>query len=338
MTWRRAAAVAAGAGTAVLALRWYRRRRRTPDPVPLVDPRHRTGSGSPLLLLHGVGGTWHAWDPVLPLLERHHDVLAPSLLGHGGADPLAPGVRATIDSLVDGLEAELDRAGLDRVHVVGNSLGGWLAIELARRGRARSLVLFSPAGAWTSQRRISAVALTIRLSVAVLARQAAHADRIVAIPWLRRALLSTQVAHPERVDPQALAANIRASAHAPAVDPLLRELPHLHLDPLPADSSCPVRVVWARWARGHELVGDPHVARGGRPAHPLHRHRRRDPRPRPEVGPAARRARAAHPAHPAPARARGGAAAAAGAARVVAGPVLRPRLPPPAPPATGGRL
>lgn len=263
MKARRAASLVACAGTAVLALRWYRRRRWTPDPVPLVDPRHRAGSGSPLLLLHGVGGTWHAWDPVLPFLEPHHDVLAPSLLGHGGADPLAPGVRATVDSLVDGLEAELDRAGWDRVHAVGNSLGGWLAIELARRGRARSLVLFSPAGAWTSQRRIKRVALTIRLSVAVLARQAAHADRIVAIPWLCRALLSTQVAHPERVDPQALAANIRVSAHAPAVDALLRELPHLYLDPLPADSSCPVRVVWAQPDRviPFEWFGAPLVER-----------------------------------------------------------------------------
>jgi pimeloyl-ACP methyl ester carboxylesterase len=268
MTWRRAAAVGAGAGTAVLALRWYRGRRRhtsgrAPDAAPLVDPRYRAGSGSPLLLVHGVGGTWHAWDPVLSLLSSHHDVLAPSLLGHGGADPLAPGVRATVDSLVDGLEAELDRAGMDQVHVVGNSLGGWLAIELARRGRARSLVLFSPAGAWTSQRRINVVALSIRLSVAVLSRQAAHADRIVAIPWLRRALLSTQVAHPERVDPQSLAANIRASAHAPAVDLLLRELPHLHLDPLPADSARPVRVVWAQPDRviPFEWFGAPLVER-----------------------------------------------------------------------------
>jgi pimeloyl-ACP methyl ester carboxylesterase len=244
MTWSAAAVAAgAGAGTAVLTLRWYRRK-RTPDPA-LVDPRYRAGSGSPLLLLHGVGGTWHAWDPVLPYLTPHHDVLAPSLLGHGGADPLAPGVSATVDSLVDGLEAELDRAGMDRVHVVGNSLGGWLAIELARRGRARSLTLFSPAGAWTSQRRINAVALRIRLGVTVLARQAAYADLIVAIPWLRRALLSTQVAHPERVDPQALAANIRASAHAPAVDALLRQLPLLHLETLPVDTMCPVRVVWA---------------------------------------------------------------------------------------------
>ena len=198
-----------------------------------------------MLLLHGVGGTWHAWDPVLTALEARHDVLAPSLLGHGGATPIAPGVETTLDALVDGLEAELDHAGLDRVHIVGNSLGGWLAIELARRGRARSLVLFSPAGAWTSQRRINAVTLAIRVSFSVLARQATHADLIVAIPWLRRALLSSQVAHPERFDPQALVANIRASAHAPAVGPLLRALPLLRLEPLPPDTARPIRVVWA---------------------------------------------------------------------------------------------
>lgn len=261
IAWR-PAAVAAGAAVP-LAWSWWHHLRRTPDAEPLEDPRHRAGSGTPLLLLHGVGGTWHAWDPVLPLLEPHHDVLAPSLLGHGGATPLAPGVDPTVEALADGVEAELDRAGMDRVHVVGNSLGGWLAIELARRGRARSLVLFSPAGAWTSQRRINAVALTIRLSVALLARQAARADLIVDIPWLRRALLAPQVVHPERVDPRALAANIRAAAHAPAVGPLLRALPHLRLAPLPADSSRPIRVVWAQPDRviPFEWFGVPMVER-----------------------------------------------------------------------------
>lgn len=214
-------------------------------PTPLPAPRHRAGTGTPLLLLHGVGGTWHAWDPVLPLLAAHHDVLAPSLAGHGGATPLAPGVPPTVDALVDALEAELDQAGWPQAHVVGNSLGGWLGIELARRGRARSLVLFSPGGAWRSRRQINAVALRIRIAVATLSRCAAYADVIAGRPGLRRMLLWIQVAHPERVPAEALATNIRAGAHAPAVDPLLRALPRTHLDPLPAERAYPVRVVWA---------------------------------------------------------------------------------------------
>lgn len=131
------------------------------------------------------------------------------------------------------------------MHVVGNSLGGWIAIELARRGRARSVVLFSPAGAWVEQWRIELVAAAIRYSVTGLARFAAQADAIASRPWLRRALLATQVAHPDRLPPEELAASIRASADAPIVGPLLRLLPTLHLDPLPADRPYPVRIVWA---------------------------------------------------------------------------------------------
>ncbi|ONH32328.1 alpha/beta fold hydrolase [Protofrankia sp. BMG5.30] len=244
--WGIAAVTGGAVSAAVLRRRLSQAAVRNQEPPQLPAPRYRAGSGSPLLLLHGVGGTWPAWDPVLPLLEPHHDVLAPTLLGHGGGEPLPPGVPVTLDVLVDGVEAELDRAGWDRVHVVGNSLGGWIAIELARRGRARSLVLFSPAGAWTSQCRIAAVALGIRLSVATLARYSAYADLIAGNPLLRHLLLATQVAHPERVDPQAVALTIRASAHAPAVDPLLRTLPHAHLQPLPADHDYPIRVVWAQ--------------------------------------------------------------------------------------------
>jgi pimeloyl-ACP methyl ester carboxylesterase len=222
-----------------------RRDPRAPAEHPVVaTPGHRGGSGTPLLLLHGVGGTWRAWTPVLPHLEPHHDVLAPTLLGHGGAARLGPGVAPSIDALVDGVEAELDRAGTGQVHVVGNSLGGWIALELARRGRARSVVLFSPAGAWRSTRRIAAVAGAIRLSVAALARVTAHADAIAYRPGLRWVLMAGQVAHPDRVDPAALAADIRAAADAPVVGPLLRVISSLRLDPLPR-GPYPVRVVWA---------------------------------------------------------------------------------------------
>jgi pimeloyl-ACP methyl ester carboxylesterase len=46
---------------------------------------HRAGSGPPLVCLHGFTDTWRTWELVLPTLERHHDVLAPTLIGHAGA-------------------------------------------------------------------------------------------------------------------------------------------------------------------------------------------------------------------------------------------------------------
>ena len=87
------------------------------------------------------------WTDVIPLLTDHHEVMAPTAIGHRGGPPLAG--KATIAALTDEAERALDARGIDRVHVAGNSMGGWTAIELARRGRALTVCAFSPAGAWT---------------------------------------------------------------------------------------------------------------------------------------------------------------------------------------------
>ena len=151
-----ATALLAGSAAAAVATRARRERRRPRAVLPVLEltPSHRGGSGTPLLLLHGIGAIWRVWSPVLPHLEPHHDVIAPTLPGHGGGRPLDPQIAPSIQALTDGIEDELDRLGLQQVHIAGNSLGGRIGIELARRGRARSLVLFSPPGAWRSQRSI----------------------------------------------------------------------------------------------------------------------------------------------------------------------------------------
>jgi pimeloyl-ACP methyl ester carboxylesterase len=201
-------------------------------------------------LLHGITAIWRAWSPILPHLEPHHDVIVPTLAGHGGGPLLNAQVAPSVQALTDVIEDELDRQGLSKVHIAGNSLGGWIGIELARRGRAHSLVLFSPAGAWRSQRSIELRAALVRLSFDALGRYASRADAMVANTLLRRFLLAGQVAHPDRVPPEELAALIRASGLAPAVAPLLRELPLRQVQPLPADRDYPVRLVWG----DHDLV------------------------------------------------------------------------------------
>jgi pimeloyl-ACP methyl ester carboxylesterase len=107
---------------------------------------HRGGSGEPLVLVHGLGHTWRGWKPMLPLLERSFDVLAPDLPGFGNSPPLPDGTPPTAEALADAVEREMDAAGFGTVHVAGNSLGGWLALELARRGRARTATAISPLG------------------------------------------------------------------------------------------------------------------------------------------------------------------------------------------------
>jgi pimeloyl-ACP methyl ester carboxylesterase len=109
----------------------------------------RTGSGEPLLLLHGVMGSERHWVEVAPLLAGTYDVIAPTALGHLGGPPV--GERpVTITQIIDCAERQMDELALDRAHIAGNSMGGSMALELARRGRALSVCALSPAGFWAA--------------------------------------------------------------------------------------------------------------------------------------------------------------------------------------------
>ena len=110
---------------------------------------HRGGAGPPLVLLHGFVDTWRTWELVLPALERRHQVLAPTLAGHAGGPPVDVGSLSDA-TLADAVERAMDEAGFGVADVVGNSLGGYVALQLAARGRASSVVAFAPAGGWAA--------------------------------------------------------------------------------------------------------------------------------------------------------------------------------------------
>ena len=203
------------------------------------------GSGTPVVLLHGLGATGRVWTPVLPLLEAHHTVLALTLSGHAGGPTLPQGVTPSVAALVDGVAAELDRLGIETAHLVGNSLGGWVCLELARRGRARSVVVFGPAGAWRSTGRLRALMGGMRVTFALLRRLAPRADSVARRRWVRRMLLARQVDDPDRVPPADLADSIRTSVDAVVVTPLLRTIARVPFELLPENPACPIRVVWA---------------------------------------------------------------------------------------------
>jgi pimeloyl-ACP methyl ester carboxylesterase len=104
----------------------------------------RTGRGEPLLLLHGMGSSRRDFTAVVPALAERFDVLAVDLPGSGRSRHLAE--RPTVAALTDAVERTLDAEGVGRVHVLGNSLGARIALELAVRGRARSVVAIAPSG------------------------------------------------------------------------------------------------------------------------------------------------------------------------------------------------
>jgi pimeloyl-ACP methyl ester carboxylesterase len=107
---------------------------------------HRGGAGEPVVLIHGVGSHWQVWQPVIPALEREREVIALDLPGFGGSPSLPIGVVPNAAALTDAVTGFLDSLGIERPVVGGNSLGGWIALQLAARGRARAVVAVSPAG------------------------------------------------------------------------------------------------------------------------------------------------------------------------------------------------
>jgi pimeloyl-ACP methyl ester carboxylesterase len=168
-----------------------------PDP-----PTYRGGSGEPLVLIHGGGGTPRLWRTTIPLLEPHHDVLAVTLDGHFGGVSIPPGTEASVETLARGVERDMDAAGFETAHVAGGSLGGWVALELARRGRARTVVGIAPAGGWERGSVEWRTLLWVYRFLVAGSRLFARRPRVLASrPGLRRLAAWHHFAHPERMDP-----------------------------------------------------------------------------------------------------------------------------------------
>ncbi|KAA1395645.1 alpha/beta fold hydrolase [Aeromicrobium ginsengisoli] len=106
----------------------------------------RKGSGEPLLLIHGIGHRRQAWDPVLDRLAESYDVIAIDLAGFGESEPYPAGTAYTMDNACRIIGENLEEWGVSQPHVVGNSLGGAIALEMGARGMARSVTALSPAG------------------------------------------------------------------------------------------------------------------------------------------------------------------------------------------------
>jgi pimeloyl-ACP methyl ester carboxylesterase len=119
----------------------------------------RAGRGAPLVLLPGVGSCKEEWEPVLRLLAHRHDVVAVDLPGFGASGPLPDGVASDVGVLTDSIAAVTDELGLRRPHVAGNSLGGAIALELARRGHVAATVALAPIGFWSRLDRWYAIGI-----------------------------------------------------------------------------------------------------------------------------------------------------------------------------------
>jgi pimeloyl-ACP methyl ester carboxylesterase len=206
-------------------------------------PAHRGGAGPPLLLLHGFLDTWRTWQLVLPALERRHDVLALTLAGHAGGPPLDGAGGA--DAVLAAVERALDTAGWETAHVAGNSLGGWLALQLAARDRARSVVALAPAGGWATDDPAPRELLRAQAQLHDQVRTSAvHAEAIAATPEGRRRATHLVVSDGADLPAPVVAALIRGVAECTAARALTDAAARDGWDLDAARVACPVRVVW----------------------------------------------------------------------------------------------
>jgi pimeloyl-ACP methyl ester carboxylesterase len=204
-------------------------------------PEHRGGAGPPLVLLHGFMDTWRTWELVLAQLERRHEVLAPTLAGHAGGPQIEGPV--TDDTLADHVERAMDAAGFATAHIAGNSLGGFVALRLAARGRARSVVALAPAGGWADDGYRQVLAFQREL-IAQLRATAAHAVAFTATPEGRRRATRLLTVNYEHIPAELLVHLHRGAAAAPG---LLAMIDHGARGPWTLDAehiACRVRIVW----------------------------------------------------------------------------------------------
>lgn len=198
----------------------------------------RAGSGPPLVLIHGLGGSRRIWDPILDRVAAERDVVAVDMPGFGESDVLPDGLPPTAANLGEAIAGLCSELGLDRFHVAGNSLGGWAALELAKTDRVLSVCAISPAGLWRSAlgpRKFNAHAFAHRLGPLF--------GGLLLSAGLRARFLRTTVGHPERLSAAEGRALIRDWIAAPGYDAANDEM-RSHVFENPELVRVPATIAW----------------------------------------------------------------------------------------------
>jgi pimeloyl-ACP methyl ester carboxylesterase len=206
------------------------------------------GAGPALLFVHGLSGSWQNWLEQLPELAQDHRVIAVDLPGFG-ASPM-PYEQISIAGYARILDALLEQLGVRTAAVVGNSMGGFVAAELAisAPSRVQRLVLVSAAGISTHNDIRTRVALPAlqrgeRIAAASAAWLASKSDAFVRRPRLRWALMNVVARHPERLPAPLAAEQVRGAGKPGFVQALQSIYDYPIRERLP-QIGCPTLVVW----------------------------------------------------------------------------------------------
>lgn len=207
----------------------------------------REGAGPPLLLVHGLGGSWRSWTTILPALSEAREVVALDLPGHGETPAVASS--STFTGLADSVEAFIVEQGLDGVDIVGSSLGARIVLEMARRGKVGATIALDPGGFWRGWERTyfrSTLLASIRLvrglrpALPTLSRSAVT----------RSMLLAQLSARPWKLDSAIVATELKSFAATKTFDALVRNLATAPEQQGPAaGASRPVVIGWGRQDR-----------------------------------------------------------------------------------------
>ncbi|UZK70576.1 alpha/beta fold hydrolase [Sphingomonas sp. S1-29] len=184
---------------------------------------HQTscGTGKPLLLIHGLGSSWRAWQPILANLAAERSVIAIDLPGHG-ATP-AEQDSGTFEGLVGSCERYLVDNGLIGIDAVGSSMGARIVLELARRGKVGNVVALDPGGFWRGWER-PFFRTTIGLSAQLLRALRSRLPAISRSAPARTALLAQLSAKPSTLSPALVCTELTSITDTPTFDHLVRDL------------------------------------------------------------------------------------------------------------------
>ena len=172
----------------------------------------RRGSGSPLLLVHGLGAGWRSWTPIIDELAEHREVIAVDLPGFGETPSLTGEV--SIATLTDSVADFIREQGLDGVATVGQSMGGRMVLELARRGVGGDTVALDPGGFW-SDRELIVFGATLRPSITLVRALRGRLPSLLGSPVGRTLLLAQLSARPWALSPETVLPDVCGLADSP---------------------------------------------------------------------------------------------------------------------------
>jgi pimeloyl-ACP methyl ester carboxylesterase len=202
-----------------------------------------SGDGPPVVFVHGLSGNWQNWLENLPRFGQERRTVALDLPGFGESEP--PAEKITISAYGRAVDELCERLDLGEVAVIGNSMGGFIAAEMAIQfpQRVERLGLVSAVGITSVSTARTPVMLWGRIAMLVGSRGAAERRMAITRPRLRHATFSTLVRHPTRI-PADLLWEISLGAGRDAFKPALESFLDYDVRDRMPDIACPALVVW----------------------------------------------------------------------------------------------